>query len=261
MQDILLGGDLEKIESERSLFEKNDVRKNLFDLSIGSFYFYNHSQSTYYYRNYLSASPGAFVNLDLWVTPYLGFNSNYKFTLLNSIKDSPTAETYTTANHDWLSFGLKFRRFFGSAFENTSFSIDLNYIDKKLDIPLSSTHRVKTRSRGPQVSFNLITPSSKYFLWDFAINIQPFVLHEEFVGTSDLRSGTNNQTLGFGASIGGEYRMSRKLRTFFKFSAELYRSQFSGNALATDPINSSIPSNVVINDAYYFFNIGLIFGR
>lgn len=261
VKDMFLGGDPEKIEQQRSFLEKNDIRKNLFDLSVGTFYFYNHSQSNYYYRNYLSASPGAFVNLDLWVTPYLGFDASYRFTLLNSVKDSPFTESYVAGNHDWLSFGLKFRRFFGLAEESSSFTIALNYVDKKFDTPTNSSYRIKNRYRAPEIAIALSTPSSKQFNWNFGISMQPYVMHDELYTTTNVSTGASNQTLNFGVNLGGEYKMTRSMRTFFKFSAELYRSQFSGNTLASDPITNTSPTNVVVNDVYYFFNIGLIFGR
>ena len=90
---------------------------------------------------------------------------------------------------------------------------------------------------------------------------QPFLENVEDLNGPNVKSGQSNQTAGIGASIGGEYRMSRQTRAFFKFSTEVYKTQFSGNANAIDPVTGTTPSNVPVTNTFYMFDLGIKFGR
>ena len=117
-------------------------------------------------------------------------------------------------------------------------------------------------TKGPELSIAISVPSKKNFAWDFGLMIQPFLTHDENVlNQNDLRAGPSNQTIGLGAHIGGEYRMTRYTRVFFTFSANLIKSQFTGTSTVTDPVTGSNVSNVTVNNAFYIFDLGLKLGR
>jgi hypothetical protein len=261
MQDLVLGGDPEHIDKYRSFLDVEDIRKNIFEYSMGTTFIHNASTSPYYPRNYFNSSPGAFLGIDLWLTPFWGIDADYRFSILSEIKDSPVNEDFVTSSHSWFGIGMKFRRFFGLAQNSSSFVIGLKYVEYMLSVEPSAQYRMKQHTRGPELSIGVSAPSSKNYSWTFKIVAQPFLTHEEIVSTSDRRTGNGSQTAGFGASIGGEYRFSRKTRAFFTFSSMLYKSQFSGQTLAIDPITGTRPTGTPVNNAFFFLDLGLRLGR
>src|SRR6185369_3750157 len=105
----------------RSFLESDDIRKNLFDVTLAGSYMYNSSTSPYFFRNYLSSSPASVIGLDIWFTPFLAIDGDYRFTMMDELKDSPSQENYVSVSQSWLGVGLKFRRFFGLILNSSSF--------------------------------------------------------------------------------------------------------------------------------------------
>ncbi|MDZ4676491.1 MAG: hypothetical protein SGI74_03190 [Oligoflexia bacterium] len=260
MRDMLLGGELEEIDKYRSFLDSEDIRKNLFEFTISPSYIYNSSVSPYYYRNYINQSPGAFFGLNLWFTPFLGIVADYRFSMLNELKDNPTQDIYVASSHTWFNLGLKFRRFFGMALNSSSLAFTLKYADYSLSLP-PNVGRLKHGLGGVEIDIDMSIPSSKSYFWNLGLMVQPYMVHTEKVGSADVRAGQSNQTIGVGANIGGEYRFARQTRTFFKVSAIMYKSQFSGSANKTDPNTSMVPTNVPVSNVFYLFDFGVTFGR
>ncbi len=261
MRDLVLGGDLELIDRYRSFLDMEDIRKNIFEYSMGTTYLYNTSMSPYYFRNYINSSPGAFLGLDLWLTPFLGIDADYRFSILSEVKDSPTQDNYTNISHSWFDLGIKFRRFFGIGLNSSYFSVGIRYADYMMSVQPNAQSRLSQHTHGPELNVELSLPSTKNYSWNFGVILQPFLTHEEVVKSTDLTSGTGNQTVGFGSALGGEYRFSRQTRAFFKFSTMLYKSQFSGQTTAIDPNSGSFPSGVPVSNVFYFLDLGLRLGR
>ncbi len=261
MRDLVLGGDFELIDRYRSFLDTEDIRKNIFEWTMGATYFYNSSSSPYFFRNYIASSPGAFLGLNLWITPFLGIDANYRFSILSEIKDSPTIDIYSPVSHSWFEIGVKFRRFFGISLNSSSLTFGLKYADYSMSVQPSSLSRLSQHTRGPEAEIEISVPSSKNYAWNLGFIAQPFMHHEEMVKANDLSSGTGNQTVGFGGSLGGEYRFSRQSRTFFKFTTIWYKSQFSGQTRATDPVTGGNPNGTPVNNVFYFIDFGLRLGR
>lgn len=261
MQDLILGGDPEHIEKYRSFLDVEDIRKNIFEYATGISYFYNASSSPYYSRNYINSSPGAFLGIDIWLTPFLGIDADYRFSILNEIKDSPVNEEFANSSHSWFGLGFKFRRFFGMAQNASSLVIGLKYVEYMLSVQPNTRYRMKQNTRGPELSFKVTAPSTKNFSWSVGIVAQPFLQHEEAVAGADYKAGSTNQTAGFGASLGGEYRFSRQTRAFFNFTTMIYKSQFSGQATGLDPVTGARPTNVPVNNTFLLLDLGLRLGR
>lgn len=260
-RDLMFGGDFDLMNKKRGELDPEDLRRNIFDFSVAPQYFYNHSQSNAFVRNYINSAPGAVLGVDLWLTPYLAGTVSYRFSVLDNVKDSPTADTFVQAEQNWTEFGLKWRRFYSEGADSASFAFTLKFIDHQFGVPATSNYRIKTRIKGPEVGFDLTVPSSKSFFWTAGVNFKPFLYQDEIVGNTDLRTGTGSQAVGVGASLGGEYRLSRKTRAFFNISAQLYRVQYTGTSSANDPVTGSTLTNAAVNDLYYFLDIGFKFGR
>jgi hypothetical protein len=65
----------------------------------------------------------------------------------------------------------------------------------------------------------------------------------------------------YGGFLGGEYIFSRQFQTYFKFSAQVFKTQFSGTSRASDPVTSTNLSNVSVSDGIYMLTLGVRLGR
>jgi hypothetical protein len=261
-RDLFLGGDIEELNRFRSTLEVDDIRRNIFELSIATSYMYNTSTSPYFYRNYYEVSPDAAVGVDIWLTPYMAIDGDYRISLLSALKDSPTTDIYTTTTNTWYGLGFKFRRFFGFTPTSSSLVFGLRYVDYALSVAPNSFTRLRQHTKGPELSLDISIPATRAYVWTLGLMVQPYLIHDESVlNGNDLRAGQSNQTVGMGARVGGEYHLSRATQIFFKLSTQIYKNQFSGSTLATDPISGSNPSNVNINNVFYFIDLGLRLGH
>ncbi len=261
IRNNFLGGDLEMIDKYRGKLSAQDIRKNIFELSFAPEYVYNNSQSNYYFRNYNYNSPAIEVTTEIWITPFLGIGVDYDTSLLAAVFDSPTTNALSNVTEQTLNFGLKFRRFFSPLPNSSSLAFGLNYTDHQFQVPIGDSVRMSTRNRGAQMFFDFAIPSSRHYLWNFGFNLSPSLSNEESTSGSNFTSGQSGQTLGYGGYIGGEYRFSRAIQTFFKLSTEVYKNQFSGASRGIDPTTSATVTNVNVNDVFYFFTLGVRVGR
>jgi len=261
MRDMFWGGDVDVIDKYRSFLDSGDIRKNIFEVAVAPEYIYDSSLSPYFFRNYNSASPGAFIGVDIWLTPFLGIDADYRTTFLSALKDSPTQDSYASVSQSWFDMGLKFRRFFGMALNSSSLTVGIRYKEYSLLPPANSQSRMKLFIQGPELTMDASIPSGKDFSWLLGVSLAPYLNQMESATSSDMSSGQSNRTVGYGASVGGEYRMSRKTRLFFKASTQVIRTLFSGTSNAQDPVSGGYPSNVPVTDSIYIFDLGVTFGR
>jgi hypothetical protein len=77
----------------------------------------------------------------------------------------------------------------------------------------------------------------------------------------DIESGDSNQTVGLGAELGGEYRLCRQARAYFKISALVYKTLFADSSAAVDPVDNSLALNVPVSNVFYMIDLGLHLGR
>jgi len=260
VREAVLGGDEDLLQNYKAFLDDQDVRKNIFELSLGSGYMYNASSSSYFFKNYNDSGPTVDVNTDIWFSPFLGVTAEYKSTLLNEISDSPTQNLYVSSTQSWFDVGFKFRSFFGMALSSPALTIGLRYLQYQMSTPQSSLSRAKLTTQGPELDLDLALPMGKYSFWTLGLMLQPIDSLSESSG-APIRAGQSNQTVGFGASLGAEYRFSRQTTAFVKLSSTLYKSDFSGTASTSDPVTGSIPSNVPVTNIFYFLDLGIRLGH
>jgi hypothetical protein len=259
VKDAVMGGDEDLLQNYKSFLEEQDIRKNIFELSLGTGYLYNASSSSYYFKNYNDAGPTADLNADIWLSPFMGVTAEYKTTLLNEVSDSPTQNSYVSTTQSWFDLGFKFRRFFGMNLNAPSLTLGLRYLQYQMSTPQSSASRAKLSNSGPEIDLDLTLPMGKYSFWTAGLNLQPLDSMSELSGAA-VRAGQGNQTVGFGVSTGGEYRFSRQTTAFLKFSTTVYKSDFTGTASTADPVTGSTPSSVPVTNVFYFLDLGIRLG-
>jgi hypothetical protein len=259
VKDAVLGGDEDLLQNYKSFLDDQDVRKNIFEATLGSGYMYNSSSSSYYFKNYNDSGPTIDLNADIWLSPFLGVSAEYKSTLLNEISDSPTQNQFVSSTQSWFDIGFKFRRFFGMALSSPALTVGLRYLQYQMSIPQSSLSRAKLTNQGPELNVDLALPVGRYSFWTLGLTLEPLDSLAEASGAT-VRAGQSNQTIGFGASTGAEYRFSRQTTAFIKLSTTLYKSDFSGAANTSDPVTGNIPSNVPVTNMFYFLDLGIRLG-
>jgi hypothetical protein len=261
LQNTFFGGDFESLDLYRKSLTEEDRRKNIFELDFGFQYFYNNSQSNYFYRNYNSNAPGIEIQPRFWLTPFLGLHVLYDFSLMNTVGNSPTQNTSTSVTLQNLKFGLSLRRYFSSKPDGSSATFNLNYLDHQFQAPSGDAGRMSIRYRGVDLSMDFSIPSSPKYFWVFGFNVAPNLMGEEAEGSRNFTSGTASTSLLYGGFLGGEYIFSRQFQTYFKFSAQVFKTQFSGTSRASDPVTSTNLSNVSVSDGIYMLTLGVRLGR
>lgn len=260
-RDAVVGGSPEALEEYRSFLPPDDQRRNMIELKVAPMFLYNDSNSSYWYRSYQMFTPGYSLASDIWVTPLFGLNASYMKSVAGSLKDSNTTDTFVPASHEWLSIGLRFRRFYGLGRNVPMLTVGLDYREYNFRVPNDDAQRVRLKTTGPRLLFETNIPSSNRYSWIYDFEVTPFSRHQEISTGTSVQSGADNETFGFGLGVGGEYKLARTSRMFYKVSYFLERTMFSGAANRADPNSGQTPANVPVNNAFMFFQFGYIWGR
>jgi hypothetical protein len=260
VRDMVLGGDLDLIQNYKNFLGHQDIRKNFFDIAVATGYFYNSSSSPFFTRNYNDSAPSVGVEANIWISPFFGFNADYRTTLLNELTDSPTSSATVNISQTWLDLGLKFRRFYGMTANAPVFTTALKYSIYSMTAPSVSHYRVSQQTQGVEFDFNLAIPIGKSTSVDFGFMLEPIATQSENTG-APITSGSGNQTLGAGANVAVNYRVTRQMIGFIKLSSLLYKSEYSGSTSINDPTTGGTLTNVPVTNAFYLLEFGLRLGR
>lgn len=260
LRDVVLGGDMESITNYRNFLGAEDVRRNIFELAISPSYIYNDSGSPYAPRSYNTHNPGANLDLDVWLTPFFGFTADYRFSFLADLPSSLTNGDRIKTTNTWTGLGVNFRRFFGISDTSPYLKFSIRYVDFIKTVENSGL-RMGLNTTGADIDVTLSIPKTKRLVWNLGFSILPFGFHEEKTSLAAIQSGTSNDTFGVGASIGFNYRLSRRTQFFIKTSTQIFRHRFTGATLSADPITGQNLSTVSVTDAYYFIDVGITFGK
>ncbi len=260
VRDLVLGGDPDLVQSYRNFLDKQDIRKNFFEFSLATGYFYNSSNSPFFTRNYNDAAPSVDLGADIWLSPFFGVDAEYRTTLLNELNDSPTGPATVNISQSWLNLGIKFRRFFGMSANSSFFTSTLRYADFSTTVPSVSHMRVSQDTQGLEFDFDLTVPTGKRSSFNIGFMLEPLANQNEHTGAA-ITSGTSSQTVGAGGNIGFNYEVSRQMIGFIKLSSLLYKTEFSGNTSISDPVAAIPLTNVPVTNAFYLLEFGLKLGR
>lgn len=260
-RDLVIGGSPKDLDEYRSFLPPDDPRRNLIDFYAAPIFIYNDSSSPYWFRNYQTFSPGFTTAADIWFTPLLGLEASYRKSITGTVRNSPSSEQFVSASHEWITGGLRFRRFFGYGENIPMLMIGLDYREYNFRVPSDDPNRVRLKTTSPRVLIETMIPSTLRFSWKFNLEVTPFARHQEIGTGFELQSGTENETFGYGLGVGGEYKLARTSRMFFKLSYFLERNAFSGTANRTDLVSGTTPSSVPVSNSFTIFEFGYIWGQ
>lgn len=237
-----------------------DRRTALLEFSLSPMYIYTNSQSSYWYRSFYSSSPGAHVNANVWLTDEFGLHSSFMTTLGASVKDSVNSSRVVDANQNWFDLGVRLRHFSSLKPKASALVLGVDWSEFRMNTSNTATMRSRLLTTGVQVKAGIEIPTSKHYMWSADVSLLAKGKHKELDTTSTVKSGTANETNGFGASLGGLYRIDSGSSYFWRISHRVEKNVFSGSATAADPISGVTPNGVSVTNSTTFFEIGCSWG-
>jgi len=260
-RDLVIGGSPKDLNEYRNFLSPDDERRNMIELQVAPIMLYNDSNSSYWYRSYSTFSPGFYVKPEIWFTHLFGLTVSYKKTIGASINGDHTGTGQIAVTQEWLTAGLQFRRYFGLRERAPSFTFGLEYREYNFKVPADEALRIKIKSTGPRMTAKTKVPSSARYTWIYDLEVTPYTKQSESGSNFVHQSGTGSDTFGYGLGIGGEYKMDRGSRMYYRFSYFLERTLFSGAATRVDPNSGTTPENVPVNNSFTMFELGYIWGK
>ncbi len=260
-RDMVIGGSPKDLDEYRSFLPPDDPRRNLIELYAAPIFIYNDSSSPYWFRNYTNFAPGFTTQANIWFSPLFGLEANYRKSITGTVRNSHSTEQFVSASHEWITAGLRFRRFFGYGENIPMLLIGLDYREYNFKVPSDDPNRVRLKTTSPRILLETLIPSTARYSWRYSLEVTPFAKHQEIGTGFALQSGTESETFGFGLGVGGEYKLARTSRMFFKLSYFLERNAFSGTANRADLVSGTTPSNVPVANSFTIFEFGYIWGQ
>lgn len=254
----LVGGTEEDIIEAKTAIHPQDPRSNVIDIQIAPGYYYNDSSSTYSYRDYTSNGPALGLGMNVWLTPFFGFQSRYFTSVSSSVRSGGTNMIPTEV----LAFdaGVRFRKHFGYSRKAAHLNWGLDYHDEMNKINKEATTIIGRKSSGLSVSFEAVMPSSFTYAHTVQVDLRPRMKHTESGTAADVKSGTKSETNAIALSVGGEWTLDRKNRLFWKSQYSVERNLFRGPASDIDPADGQTPDGVAVTNSLMMFYLGFKWG-
>jgi len=260
-RDIVVGGSTDDIERYQNFLAPDDIRRNNVELEIAPGYVYNDSVSQYWARSYNSATPSGRLGLNVWFTPFFGVNTTYTKTFLGTVQKQFNSTSQTPAMDQWLTIGLRFRRFASSSQMSPGLTLGVDYSDYQRKLPADDLFRNRISTSGLLLSAESRIPSSETIAWLFKLDYMPVMIHREGALGRDVKSGSSPQSFGAAVSIGPELKMNRGNRLFMRGRVQYERNSFSGIANTANPVTGEFPENVAVSNTFVFFEMGYVWGN
>jgi hypothetical protein len=260
-RDALMGGPPEILDEYRSYLQPDDIRRNIIEIKLAPVILYNDSQSPSFTRSYNGFTPGLYFSNDIWFTMFFGLNTTYRVSLNGGVPGDPQNSTYVNASHEWASIGLRFRRFYGFGKSVPSLELGVDLREYQFRVPSDDPTRAKLKSTGAFLTLDAKIPASARYTSIYSFGVSPWHTHNEANSGMAVLSGTQNTTFVLDAGFGGEYKLDRTSRVFWKLDYELQRSLFSGSATGADPVTGMTLTNVPVNNGFLMFHFGYTWAK
>lgn len=260
-RDSIMGGSPEILDEYRAYLQPDDVRRNLIEIRLAPVLIYNDSVSPSFGRSYNNAMPGLYFSNDIWFTMFFGLNTAYRASLGGAISNNSNNTSFVAASHEWASIGLRFRRFYGFGKMVPALEFGLDLREYQFRVPSDDPVRLKTKTTSAVVSLEAKIPASSRYTSSYQLALMPWTQHSEANSGGAVTSGTPGTNFGVSGSIGGEYKLERTSRIFWKFEYELQRSIFGGSTSGADPISGATLTNVPVSNGFLMFHFGYIWAK
>lgn len=260
-RDFFVGGSGEQIDRYRSFLGPDDIRRNKVELELAPLFIYNDSRSEYYFRNYITATPGGKIGLGVWFTPFFGVNANYEKTFLGTNRKEFSGASQSAFLDQWMQLGFRFRRFTSFSATASSMTIGIDFFDYLKKVPVDDSNHAKLATTGVLLSAEARMPANDVLAWLVKLDYMPVANHRELSTDANIRSGLKSETFRMGLSVGTEFKLNRQNRLFFKVKDIYERNVFSGTANTIDPRNGQLPENVAVTNNFIILEVGYTWGH
>lgn len=261
MREMFLGGEDQTIEKYKGLLHPWDSRNNIVEIGVAPTYIYSDSQSSYWFRNYITQSPGITAYGSLWVTPFFGLRGEYISNLSGGVLANPTDNEVIKAEEQWYNFGVRVRRFHGLSRKAKSLTFGFDYHEYQFRIPKDAANRTGLQSVGPRFTLEATLPKSFHFSWLLGVEMIPRMKHVEDDTVLNLKSGNKAETNLVGIWFGGKHHFDRKRQMYWKFSHSIEKTYYNGQSNVPDPKTGIAPKGVTILRGTSMFQLGLTWGN
>jgi hypothetical protein len=252
------GGDARPDEAAQHLEGR---RLNILELDIAPMFLYNDARSEYWFRDYQTVGPGFSAEARVWLNPSFGLQTSYASTLSGHISDSHTGARNVAATHQWLSAGIRSRRFLTAARQSPVLTFGLDFQEYQFRVPSDAQLHGRLRTMGAKLVLESEWPTSDTYSWLVGFSILPKAQHKEVATDLDLRSGANVETNSIGLSLGGRVTFNRSNAVFFKISQNVEKNIFTGAAGTADPRTGVAPTGVAVLNSFTMLQLGYSWGK
>lgn len=260
VENSVLGGQADEIQDYKKQIHPDDIRKNILEVDFGLGLLYNDSKSDFSYRRYSSLSQKIELGGKIWLTPFFGLNGSYMTTTGGEVRGR-AMDFRVPMIHDWTSFGISFRRFYGLSRRAPALEFGINAIEHRTTVPADSADRTRLKTSGVELSLKTLLPETPRYSWTLGIRYAPRASHNEGSTALKIDSGSKSETNLLGISVGGETKFTRENQLYWNLDYILEKNQFRGKAKPVDPISGVRPENVSITNSFLMFTFGYRLGN
>ncbi len=258
LSELFLGGSFEKLQLYRRQLPLTDPRRTLAEIRLATGYFYNGSQSNYWFRDYYQSAPMLRLGATAWITPFFAVHSDVRLSMGSSLKNAVNGTTTTTSTNQWLELGFRFRRYHGFSEKSHHHTFGIDYVQYELKLPQDELNRVGLRSQGIRFSYQHSLRLSEFLGLGLGAELLPYLKHEEQATGINLSSGIKNESYAAGAWISTELHLSNSQVLNISANHRTERNVFTGSANRVDPAWGGTPNGVSVTNSFTTFELGFI---
>lgn len=228
--------------------------RRLLDISIGSAYLYQDSESAYSLRRSTMSAPGYGVDAKVWFSPEFAVGGRYFSTLGGNISggggDLATNLTDT-------AFGIYLRR----PFTNSNLTFGFEFVESNFDVSDSALGKLKAKSTGFRLAIEGEFATSESGAWLVGFSASPKLQHEEGSTATHAQSGKGVSAYAIGASVERRWKFDDANALFVRVQHRIERDLFTGTVTAADPVGGATPSGVSVTVGTTLIQFGYNWGN
>lgn len=238
----------------------DERRLNLLELALIPQFMYLQSSSDYSYRNYSINSPGAELDMSMWLSYNWGIELSFLTSLGASVSDRPQGDRNVSVTQSELQGGVRYRKYFGATRLAPSLIFQFNYFETSTRVPQTSVSRAKLTSSGLKIGVEAEMPVAAQRAWLMGFSIAPKLNHKEDIAATDFSSGSGSESNQIGFELGLKLNMDRGNAFLIKLAHQIEKNQFSGTATRADQNTGYTPSSVGVLQSLTTFGFGYQWG-
>ena len=233
-----------------------DVVQNrrLLDISIGSAYLYQASESAYSLRRSTMAAPGYGVDAKVWFSPEFAVGGRYFSTLGGNISggggDLATNLTET-------AFGIYLRR----PFAKSNLTFGFEFTELNFDVSDSAPDKLKAKSTGFRLAIEGEFANTDSSAWIVGFSASPKLQHEEGSTATHGQSGRGVSAYAVGASVERRWKFDDANALFVRVQHRIERDLFTGTVTVADPVGGATPNGVSVTVGTTLIQFGYNWGN